>query len=183
MTPAFSRRRSHLSRSVQGVATATLLAVLSGCSGGSSGGDPATGLYGEPRTERSLAEAFSALDGDPRLRALIAGVCAGALENTEGFSYQPFMAAFFDVSWDRAGTAFCGALFEAIAVEDVTEQDLERIGEFAENPDYRTAGRLMRSLLEANERLSSQSAGIPVAPMAQADPEPLEQGAERYTPR
>ncbi|HIC80025.1 MAG TPA: hypothetical protein EYP07_03545 [Kiloniellaceae bacterium] len=157
---------------------AILLAVLSGCTG-SSGGGPATGSYGEPGTEQNLAEAFSALDRDPQLRALVAGVCAGALEDTEGFKYQSFMAAFFDVSWDRAGTAFCGALFEAIAVEDITEQDLERIGEFAEDPDYRTAGRLMRSLLEANERLSSQSARIPNAPTAQADLELLQQRAER----
>lgn len=105
----------------------------------------------------SLVEALERARGNPERRAQSIDACTRSLrDSTLGFTYAPFMAGLFDVPLEEAGTAFCGALVEAVISDTLTAADLAVFRRPRGNRSYQPLGDLFRELLEAHERLAPQ---------------------------
>ena len=109
---------------------------------------------------------------NPRTRDAAEAFCAAVLAVENEPIHDPFFASFFDVPEDEAGLTLCRSLMEAVISDDFTEEELLRIGSFEGSNDFVLFGEVLRKLLDAQERLTTQQVIRPAVTTAEASRSP-----------
>ncbi len=130
-----------------------MLVALAGCASSEGGrGSNSAGLPGILEDARR----------NPEGRIANEAACLDSItQGSTDFDFEAFFAGLFFVSKENGGQAFCAALIDAVIADELTEADLRAFRKPAEIRGKGPLGLMLRKLMVAHLRLSSQQAKMP----------------------